>query len=40
MADIVGVLGKAKKILGKLTDLLLKGRQAGLWSEKDKVGKK
>lgn len=29
------VLGKARSILGKLTDLLLKGRQAGLWSEKN-----
>ena len=37
MANIIGVLGKARKILGKLTDLLLKGRQAGLWSEKDKI---
>lgn len=34
MADIIKLLGKAKKILGKLTDVLVKGRQAGLWSEK------
>jgi len=40
MANILGILGKARKILGKLTDLLIKGRQAGLWSEKNKVGKK
>ena len=30
---IINVLGKVRKILGKLTDLLIKGRQAGLWSE-------
>ncbi len=39
MANILGILGKARKVLGKLTDLLIKGRQAGLWSEKNKVGK-
>ena len=39
MANILGFLGKAREILGKLTDILIKGRQAGLWSEKNKVGK-
>jgi hypothetical protein len=37
--DVLSVLGKARKILGKLTDALLKGRAAGLWSEKDNVNK-
>lgn len=31
--NVVGFLGKARKILGKVTDLLLKGRQAGLWNK-------
>lgn len=25
---------KVRKLIGKLTDLLIKGRQAGLWNEK------
>jgi len=28
---------KLRKVLGKLTDLLIKGRQAGLWTEKNNV---
>lgn len=39
MANILGVLGKVRKLLGKLTDVLIKGRQAGLWSEKKGPGK-
>jgi len=35
MANILGVLGKVRKVLGKLTDLLIKGRQAGLWDRKN-----
>lgn len=27
-------LGTVRKVLGKLTDLLLKGRAAGLWNKK------
>jgi len=34
--NVLNVLGKVRKILGKITDLLIKGRQAGLWSEKPK----
>lgn len=32
---LVGVLGKVVKVLGKITDVLIKGREAGLWTEKD-----
>jgi len=35
--NLLKILGKAKGILGKLTDLLLKGRQAGLWNEKNGI---
>lgn len=38
MINIIGILGSARKILGRLTDLLIKGRQAGLWTEKNTVG--
>lgn len=31
------VLGKLWKLIGKLTDILIQGRQAGLWTEKDGV---
>lgn len=37
--NILKVAGKLRVILGKITDVLIKGRQAGLWSKKDKVGK-
>lgn len=30
----MSVWGKVRKVLGKLTDLLLWGRQRGLWTEK------
>lgn len=33
--SILSVLGKVRAVLGKLTDLLIKGRQAGLWDEKN-----
>ena len=33
MANIAGILGNVRRILGALTDLLLKGRQAGLWQQ-------
>ena len=32
---LFSALGKVRKILGKLTDLLIKGRQAGLWDKKN-----
>jgi hypothetical protein len=32
----VGFLLKVRKVLGIITDLLLKGRQAGLWNEKNR----
>lgn len=32
--SVLSVLGKVKKVLTKLTDLLLKGREAGLWNKK------
>lgn len=35
--NIVGVLGKVVKVLGKITDVLIKGREAGLWTEKPNV---
>ena len=38
--NVINVLGKVRKVLGKLTDLLIKGRQAGLWSEKPSVKEK
>lgn len=31
-------IGKIFKILGKLTDLLLVGRKAGLWSKNPTIG--
>lgn len=37
MANFLGIVGKVRKVLGKITDLLLQGRQAGLWSEKPGV---
>ena len=37
--NVLSVLGKARKILGKITDFLIKGRQAGLWTENNKPKK-
>jgi hypothetical protein len=34
MSNFVGLLGKIVKVLGKITDVLIKGREFGLWSEK------
>jgi hypothetical protein len=35
------ILGVVRKILGKLTDILIQGRQAGLWTENPTIpGKK
>ena len=31
--SVFSALGKLRKVLGKLTDLLIKGRQAGLWDK-------
>ena len=31
--NILGIIGKVRKIIGKLTDVLLKGREAGLWDK-------
>ncbi len=33
--NFLKALATARAVLGRLTDLLLKGRQAGLWSEKN-----
>ena len=30
---LLNLLGKVRKILGKLTDLLIGGRQRGLWEK-------
>ena len=38
--NVLGTLGKIRKLIGKLTDLLIKGRQAGLWDEKPGPGRK
>lgn len=35
MGGFMTLLGKVRKIIGKLTDILIQGRQAGLWTEKD-----
>ena len=35
--SVLSVLGKIRSLLGKLTDILIKGRQAGLWSEDGKI---
>lgn len=35
--DIKKVFGVIRKVLGKLTDLLIAGRQSGLWSKKEGV---
>lgn len=31
--NVFKALGGIRKVLGKLTDLLIKGRQAGLWDK-------
>lgn len=36
--DILKFLGKARKIVGKITDILIRGREAGLWTEKPGIG--
>jgi hypothetical protein len=33
----MGWLGKVLKVIGKITDVLIKGREAGLWTEKDGI---
>lgn len=38
MADLKKILLGARKVLGKLTDLLMMGRNAGLWTEKPGIG--
>ena len=35
--NFLSIIGTVRKVLGKLTDILIKGRQAGLWTEKDKL---
>lgn len=45
MAAAVGelsmsILGKIKNILGALTDILLAGRELGLWKLKEKLNRK
>lgn len=31
--SVFSALGKIRKVLGKLTDLLIRGREAGLWDK-------
>lgn len=35
--NLIGILGKIVKVIGKVTDVLIKGREAGLWTEKPGV---
>jgi hypothetical protein len=35
--NILKVIGNVRKVLGKITDLLIKGRQAGLWTENNSI---
>ncbi len=34
---IMAILGKVIKVIGKITDVLIQGREAGLWTEKDGI---
>jgi hypothetical protein len=34
----ISFFGKARKVIGKITDILIRGREAGLWTEKPGVG--
>lgn len=36
--SVISVLGKLRKLVGKLTDILIRGREAGLWTKKPGVG--
>jgi hypothetical protein len=37
--NLLKVVSVVRKILGAATDLLVKGRQAGLWTEKNTIKK-
>lgn len=37
--SVFNVISKVRKVLGKLTDWLIEGRKAGLWSEGHSIKK-